>query len=380
MYCNNCGAPNAESAKFCQNCGTKFTPVEVHQMNYKESQKPKKKGKKGWLVFFAVIIVLSLFSRGGKTAKTTQTQAAAQKPASVSSTTPTTAKVQQTTQPTVPPTPATPVFYIDLVYNAEKYNGKKVEVTVPVDYIYSSGRVTVKSDYFDGNLEIDTNDKSLYSKRDTIKYIAVSGTVAKTSSDISVKNAVVSYCGNAEPEQFVQDLANYEKYVVAGKIAMRNDFIAQAKTPSHDELRRSPDSYRDVPLKLNVNITKVETDGWISNGTVYATYNGQQIIIYDERENREPRLVAGDYITIYAKGNGLTVVKTFIKGSGILGSDLGAKETDKREEVCVKMVYADKEDVTKYGIQRASSMGVYDRGYTEYDCYLLGLKMQDSAN
>ena len=45
-------------------------------------------------------------------------------------------------------------------------------------------------------------------------------------------------------------------------------------------------------------MTEVEVDSWLSNGAIYAEYQGKEIIIRDEREVREPRLIKGDNIVI----------------------------------------------------------------------------------
>lgn len=87
----------------------------------------------------------------------------------------------------------------------------------------------------------------------------------------------------------------------------------------------------------------------------------------DDREIREPRLIAGDSITIYAKGQGLTTIKIIEKGSGLLGSDFGAKTIDEYEVVSVSMLYTNQEDISKYEASDTRN---------EYEYYLKGLNSE----
>ena len=111
-------------------------------------------------------------------------------------------------------------------------------------------------------------------------------------------------------------------------------------------------------------ITEVEADKFFSNGTVRANYQGHDIVVYDTRENREPRLIAGDQLTIYATGDGLVKITTYADGTGLFGSNIGADVVNEKEEVAVNMMYTSNEDTAGYT--------ALDQD--EYDFYLKGLE------
>lgn len=251
--------------------------------------------------------------------------------------------------PTETPSPYESVFYIDFVNNISDYDGKKVEITVPVDTIYSDGDISVStSSKISKRIRIETGKKEYCDKEDTIKYVSVRGIAKNNSSDIEIQKTEVIYAGPDAPDSYKKSMEEYEALIVQGKLAVRDEFIRNASSVSFESLRRNPDSHNGKPLKMTIQVNKVDVDGVILNGAVWATYDGHRIIVYDNRENREPRLMAGDTITIYAEGNGLSKIKTYEKGTGFLGTDLGANVVNEEEVPSVNMKYTDAEDVSKY--------------------------------
>lgn len=261
----------------------------------------------------------------------------------------TVAETVPTTATTEPKSPYESVFYIDFVNNISDYDGKKVEITVPVDTIYSDGDISVStSSKISKRISIETGKKEYYDKEDSIKFVTVRGIAKNNSSDIEIRKTEVMYAGPDAPDSYKKSMEEYEALIVQGKLAARDEFIKNASSVSFESLRRNPDSHEGKPLKMTIQVNKVETDGVIFNGAVWATYEGHQIIVYDNREVREPRLMVGDTITIYAAGNGLSKIKTYEKGTGLLGTDLGANVVKEEEVPSVKMKYTDAEDVSKY--------------------------------
>lgn len=261
----------------------------------------------------------------------------------------TVAETVPTTAATEPPSPYESVFYIDFVNNISDYDGKKVEITVPVDTIYSDGDISVStSSKISKRISIETGKKEYYDKEDNIQFVTVRGIAKNNSSDIEIRKTEVIYAGPDAPDSYKKSLEEYEALIVQGKLAVRDEFIRNASSVSFESLRRNPDSHNGKPLKMTIQVNKVDVDGMIFNGAVWATYDGHRIIVYDNRENREPRLMAGDTITIYAEGNGLSKIKTYEKGTGLFGTDLGANVVNEEEVPSVNMKYTNKEDVSKY--------------------------------
>ena len=132
---------------------------------------------------------------------------------------------------------------------------------------------------------------------------------------------------------------------------------------SYDDLRRYPDTYKDKPIKLSLTIKSVEPDGWIFEGDIMATISGKELAVYDKRIIREPRLMEGDKITVYAIGNGLATLKTYEEGSGILGSNLLAKTVDEEEIPCINIVMTDKDNIEAYETDSTDSSDGSDSSY-----------------
>ena len=79
----------------------------------------------------------------------------------------------------------------------------------------------------------------------------------------------------------------------------------------------------------------MEPDGWIFPGDIIATLNGEEIAVYDERQVREPRIMKGDTITVYAVGYGLSKMK--VKQQGVLYN----KTVDEYDVPAIKIKYTE---------------------------------------
>ena len=84
-------------------------------------------------------------------------------------------------------------------------------------------------------------------------------------------------------------------------------FQLNALRPSYDDLIRYPDTYKDEPIRIRVKIIDINVDrlfGLIQGGAL-GRMSGNDIVIFDSREDREPRLREGDTVVIYGDGGGL---------------------------------------------------------------------------
>ena len=251
------------------------------------------------------------------------------------------------------------VFYIDLENDITRYDGLEIVTSFPVKHISSGGRVVADDTLLTDDMDAMTGDDTLYGRRSTIQYVTLQGRAERRSEDITIFSAEVIYAGSTMPDDLQRDMEDYEHAIRVARIAEREDFIARAVTPSYEELRRYPDTYAGQPLAITVYISMVEPDGILSNGNIWASYDGGEVGVYDLRTFREPRLMDGDTITIYAEGLGLTTVKTFIEGSGFLGTNLGAKVTDTREIPAFAMKYTSLDNTDAFGSAKNAEEGDY---------------------
>ena len=85
--------------------------------------------------------------------------------------------------------------------------------------------------------------------------------------------------------------------------------------------------------------------GIIFNGKILAVVSGtsSEVAVYDKREVREPRFMNGDKITVYGTAKGLVKETTYVKGSGLFGSDLFADKVEEKEIPCINVVYTNRD-------------------------------------
>jgi len=256
-----------------------------------------------------------------------------------------------------PPITAEPqsIFYIDLYDSIYDFNGEYIETIIPIDESYSDDEIRAEE-----GLAYCLNalfSKDLTEKERASKYVKIRGIVSADANGnywnrYNIKNCEAVSFYNEAPADFQKSLDEYnakieEKNAMeaaqleAELIQQREEFFEKAESVSYEELRRYPDTYSGKELELSVTITEVKTDDWLFNGAILAEYEGQEIVISDERTTREPRFLEGDIVTIYAEGGGLTKIKTVLKGSGLFGSDLGAETKDEREVPLLIMLYTE---------------------------------------
>lgn len=222
------------------------------------------------------------------------------------------------------------VFCAYLLDDAQKYNNRYVSTIIPIEQV-STNHINVHIDGFSPAITARDIDMTGFSNGDWVK---LSGKInAEYSYDVEFMGAVVEKVDR--PATFDADMDHFNSEKRTATIAERDTFIQTAETVSYDDLRRYPDTYKGKPLKLEITVTEAKPDGAIMRGDIMATYEGQEIAVYDGRAVREPRLMTGDTLTIYAQGNGLDKIQQKD------GSGLFAKTINEYEIPCVRLVYTD---------------------------------------
>ncbi len=123
----------------------------------------------------------------------------------------------------------------------------------------------------------------------------------------------------------------------------RQEYADQCEAVSYDDLRKYPDTYKGKKIKITVTIEEAKPDGWIFQGDIIARMSGKELAVNDKRTVREPRFVNGDKVTIYGVGDGLARLKTYEKGTGLLGTDFLADTVEDKEIPSVNVTYTDKD-------------------------------------
>lgn len=233
----------------------------------------------------------------------------------------------ETPSPTIEPTEAPinykEVFLYDLILNSTSYVNQYVETSFSVHYCYpkeNDGLTEIASEYTDYDLTGEMDNIFVYLdglvEYEMDQYITVHGKFVYKDSRYCIIDAEVTDIGSQSEKSFQDGLIIYTHYRNEQLQASKESFIASCVEVSYDDLLRYPETYQDVPIKLTIVASDVKADGWIFKGDILAEYQGGDLIVFDDREVREPRLVTGDKVTVYATGAGLG--KMQIKQEGII--------------------------------------------------------------
>ena len=206
------------------------------------------------------------------------------------------------------------VFFYDLMDNIESYNGKYVRTVIQVsDCRDSETEHYITSQYPDYDL-VSNYDNIIvypdnYSDFKYGEYITVEGRIGKNGSKDVLANAHIVNYGEEAKAAFDAEKSILDENILAQEQEYEADFKENATSPTYDDLLRYPDSYKEIQIKVNAKIVKVEPDGIILDGNIEATMAGETIALYDGRDVKEPKLRDGDSVTIYGYGYGTTTVK-----------------------------------------------------------------------
>lgn len=199
-------------------------------------------------------------------------------------------------------------FYENFISNFQDYDGKKVKTTILVSSCTNLKKKHYITSSFDGNddfIEVYTKEENNYEQGD---YVTVVGTLEQGDYEYEMHDSEIIATGSEAENNWNNEFEEYLTY-----------FSENSDSPSYDDLMRYPDTYKNKRIILQLKIKNVEPDGIIFDGNITAELNGQEVLVSDKRENREPRLQTGDTITAYSYGGGLATVKVK-DGSGIFAS------------------------------------------------------------
>ena len=189
------------------------------------------------------------------------------------------------------------------------------------------------------------NDERLLAESKTVinninrRISAVKNTLNTNEYDNLVKE-IGTLKNNKYYKDYVSDWNNSLESI-ENEISIKKEKESFNVVPSYDELMRYSDTYKNEKIKISIYISKVESDGIIFDGTIWGKYQGQQVVVRDKRENKEPKILTGDTIVVYGNGGGLTKVKTYVQGTGLFGSNLGADVVSEVDVPVIEVQYCD---------------------------------------
>lgn len=253
------------------------------------------------------------------------------------------------------------VFFYDLMDNIDYYNGKYIRTVIQVSSCYENDdKKYIRSQYSDYDLSENRDDITVYpdNYRDFEygEYITVEGRIAKDGNNDVLANAHIVNHGDEARKTFEDGLAICKEEYNKKLMSQRETFIESCTEVSYEDLRRYPDTYKDKPIKLKIYAKDVEPDGWIFPGDIIATYQGEELAVYDGRAVREPRILEGDTITVYAVGYGLS--KMQIKQKGLVFN----KTVDEYDVPAIQIKYTENDNVYYEKSVDTDETNLYDAG------------------
>ncbi len=202
------------------------------------------------------------------------------------------------------------IFVLDLLEDWDSHIGKEVTVSFEIDYIRDyNDEFKIESDYYS---ETSSSMKATLKENKDIKqgdWVTVTGIVSDKSYE-GLKDAVINDAGDKPKEIFTTAKAEYDEQKRLEAQSYEENFKENAESVTYDDLDRYPETYKDKKIKVTVTIDEVGTQESLVFADSYrGKMSGKEVIIYDKREVKEPKLREGDTVTIYGYGNGLSEIK-----------------------------------------------------------------------
>lgn len=347
MKCNKCNTENPENSKFCTNCGEPLQNVSgAYQQNFNNApnnqqkepfykktwflvlmcifippvgiallwiqKKPVRKGIRIALTVFLCIYTIGLF---GETETSIEKEQSIQTENEKDDSEKEVTKEQEKEIETI--------FYGEIGLNKDSYMGKEVAFSFKCGYATdydNAEEITTDTNLCYGSVDVQFKEPQKITEGE---YITVSGIIGEDHSSTALTNAVILKRGEEAQNNYNKEL---EKF--------RQSFY-DSKLVSYDELLKYPDTYYNQKVKIELDITKVESDGTIFHGDITGIIPGTEnkVVLYDYRDNREPRIQEGDRLTVYGVGNETVTVK--VKD----GSGFFADTVDEYDIPCLYVQY-----------------------------------------
>lgn len=103
----------------------------------------------------------------------------------------------------------------------------------------------------------------------------------------------------------------------ANSYVSKKDYIRACQEIPYKTLARNPESYKGTKIKLTVKVQQVVQGGWFDDNEYYRVYTndeygiwlGDEYFMYDDRQDRTPKILEGDVLNVYGECDGTTTVK-----------------------------------------------------------------------
>jgi len=133
---------------------------------------------------------------------------------------------------------------------------------------------------------------------------------------ISENNRLLSELKEAEDRIYVLEEPERQREAELAHLSAFERFKEEAKAVTYEDLMRYPDTHTGQQIMITVRIEYEKLDSWfgLAQGGFIGTVNGKELVIRDNRDVKEPRVVVGDRVIIFGHGTGLTKMRQQERG------------------------------------------------------------------
>lgn len=216
---------------------------------------------------------------------------------------------------------AQPVYAGELMRKPTKYNGQRVQLYVAeLSVNHEKDHLEIRSDESSMptiNAYVPKSQLDAYKKK---SYLIVGGVVNydAMTDKLSLTDGVIIDTLSTNNAIYISLKNAYDAVIRSEKKKAQDQLIASAIYVPYNDLLKYPSKYKEKVVYFTLKIGEIPlkfTDVILGRGIV-CTVSGTDdtVVIYDDRDVKEPTLTEGDVVTVIGISDGLTVVKEQVQG------------------------------------------------------------------
>lgn len=329
MFCSKCGAELNDDANFCTKCGTKIkketksNKIEAKEENSVDTENTinENRGSSNGLIILGIImgvalvfgIIASIIDEGYEKIKRNE-------------------HLEYVNSLDIQ-------YYKDLLDYKTDIESKDYKILMKVNSTSSSGSTTARSlnNYFDDSYLLKFDEEIILNQNDIV---LIYGKIQNDKYNEINHAEIISKNDSRMIELYDTKEEEYSLICEERKILEKQDFKEECSSVTYNDLFRNPEKYKTENIKANLYVNRIDVSASIfKDDVIYCSLGGNEIILYDDREVKEPKLAAGDSIKIYGNGYGNSVEYDYLIGSGLFGTKLGAEKKNEHYVPTIKAKY-----------------------------------------
>lgn len=195
-------------------------------------------------------------------------------------------------------------------YDEEKYNGRYLRYSGPVDYVgENSLNIREGLEGITGLMYLTFDEKNSPQLKNVKKgdYVTVTGLVSsKLAGQISISKGNIEDVGELPQKLYESDKENQKETVkveqetkIEEEKQSMLDFKNNVSVVTYEELVRNPHKYKGVPLMVQIDVTQIFEGGIITQSGYSGSKGEDQWYVNYELPENSTRILEGDVVNFY---------------------------------------------------------------------------------